>query len=183
MNTKLRTGESAEIMFHLRWVGKIALLVGATAAAGLVAMLYALTDGGGQSYGELIQSHSITQHRLGAALLIGGFFLLTFTAILTWLIALYSSFRIAGPLFRLSRNLEVSISRGPVKPVPIRNSDRLRREAALLEAGLGVLASHYGGMREDVDHVLKQIEAGALPPDDRSAVLARLKTKLKCARV
>ena len=167
----------------MRWVAKVALWVGLVAAAGLASMLFLLTDTSGESYGALIKSHSVTQYRLGPALLIGGFFLLAFTAILTWLIALYSSFRIAGPLFRLSRNLEASISEGPVKPIPIRASDRLQPEAALLEAGLGALTAHYGELREDVELALKQIDSGAITLDEWRSICARLKRSLEHARL
>jgi hypothetical protein len=183
METTVHTGESPEILFHLRWVARIALWVGAVAAAALAVMLYLLTDTASWSYSELIKSHSITQHNLGPALLIGGVFLLGFTAVLTWLIALYSSFRIAGPLFRLSRNLEVSIAQGPVKPVPIRESDRLRQEAALLEESLGVLASHYKELREEVDQALVKMDAGKLGEGERLAISARLKKGLERARL
>lgn len=183
MATTPRTDDSPEILFHLRWVAKIALWVGAVAAGALVIMLHVLTDDSGWSYRELIRTQSVTQHLLGPALLIGGFFLLGFTAILTWLIALYSSFRIAGPLFRLSRNLQDSISQGPGKPVPIRESDRLHLEAALLEDSLSALASHYDGLREIVDQALQQIDAGEISPDERLAISARLKNSLKRAHL
>lgn len=178
-----RGEETPEILFHLRWVAKIALSAGAVAAAGLAVMLYFLTDTTGATYGDLIKSHSATQHHLGPALLIGGCFLLAFTAILTWLITLYSSFRIAGPLFRLSRNLEASISRGPGSPVPIRESDRLHQEAALLEDSLGVLTSHYENMQEELDMALRQLDSGATTPDDRLAISARLRKCLDRARI
>ena len=183
MKATSRTDDSPEILFHLRWVAKIALSVGAAAAAGLAAMLYVLTDGSGASYGDLIKSHSVTQHHLGPALLIGGFFLIGFTAVLTWLITLYSSFRIAGPLFRLSQNLEISIAQGPGIPVPIRKSDRLHEEAALLEDALGALASHYDGVREAVDQAIGQIDAGTITAGERRAICARLKERLQRAHI
>ena len=183
MKTVSPVGEIPEILFHLRSVAKIALWVGAVAAAGLGAMLYVLTDATGESYGALIKSHSIVQYRLGPALLIGGAFLVAFSAILTWLITLYSSFRIAGPLFRLSRNLESSISLGPVKPLPIRNSDRLQRESAMLKEGLTSLSSHYAGLREDVDQAIKRLEAGEISLDERLSIFNELKKKLAHAHV
>lgn len=181
MDTTPRSDDSPEILFHLRWVAKIALSVGAVAAAGLAIMLFALTDTSGTSYGELVKSRSVAQQLLGPALLIGGFFLLAFTATLTWLIALYSSFRIAGPLFRFSRNLEASISRGPGKPVPIRTTDRLHPEAALLEDALGALAEHYEGLRDEVDQALRHADAGGITAEERLAISMRLKKRLERA--
>lgn len=182
MKTTLRGNDPPEILFHLRWVASIALWVGGLAAVGLALVLYVLTDATGQSYGELIQSHSLAQYRLGPALLISGFFLLGLTAMLTWLISLYSSFRIAGPLFRLSRNLEASISQGPVKPVPIRASDSLHPEAALLEETLAVLDSHYAGLGQELDQALSRANAGECTEDERLAISARLQKRLDRAR-
>lgn len=182
METTTPAADPPDILFHLRLVAKIALSVGALAAAGLVSMLYLLTDTTGVSYGELIKSHSIAQYRLGPALLIGGLFLLAFTATLTWMIGLYSSFRTAGPLFRLSRNLEASIAEGPGKPVPIRASDRLHAEAALLADALDTLAVNYEHLRTEVDQALARLEAGEISLDERRAISARLKKHLDRVR-
>ena len=183
MNTPHSTVDSPEILFHLRWVAKIALLIGALAATGLVLMLYVLTDATGETYSALIESHSVAQYRLGWALLIGGFFLLAFSAILTWLITLYSSFRIAGPLFRLARNLATSVSQDPVKPIPIRVSDRLQAESAMLEGALGGLQSHYGAMRKEIDQALAQLDTNGLDTTARRDVIDRLQAKLDSVRV
>lgn len=182
METTSATADSPDMLPHLRGVARIALWAGAIAVGGLVVMLYALTDSTGTSYGELIRSHTITQHQLGPALLIGGLFLLAFTACLTWLIALYSSFRVAGPLFRLARNLEASISHGPVKPVPIRESDQLHADAKLQAESLRALAGHYHSMRDEVGAALARLEAGETTAEQRQAICARLRERLEHAR-
>lgn len=177
------TEKSPEILFHLRWVSKIALWIGATAAIGLVIVLFFITGDTGTAYEELIHSRSLAQHKLGPALLIGGIFLVCFGALLTWVIALYSSFRVAGPLFRLTRNLQASIGHRPEKPIPIRAADRLQAEAALLKSSLGVLANHYKGLRDDVDLALQQVHAGDLTTAQRHAICESLKTRLDHARL
>lgn len=177
------TEKSPEILFHLRWVSKIAFWIGATAAVGLVIVLFVITGDAGTGYEELILSRSLAQEQLGPALLVGGIFLITFGALLTWLITLYSSFRIAGPLFRLTRNLEASLGQRPEKPIPIRAADRLQAEAALLESSLGTLANHYKGLRDEVDHALRQVEAGDLSPADRHAICKNLKSRLTHVRL
>ena len=177
------TSESPEILFHLRWVANIALGVGTLAGVGLACMLFVLTDASGESYGAMIQSHSIAQQRLGPALLMGGFFLLAVTAVLTWLIALYSSFRIAGPLWRLARNLETSIRLGPVKPVPIRDSDRLHAEAALLDEAVTAVSAHYASLHDEVDQALKQLETGVMTTEERRVICERLQQRLEHARI
>lgn len=175
--------QSREFLFHLRWVSKIALWVGATAAIGLIVVLFFITGDAGTAYEELIQSRNLAQRQLGPALLIGGIFLVSFGALLTWLITLYSSFRVAGPLFRLTRNLEASIGHRPEKPTPIRAADRLHAEAALLESSLCVLADHYMGLRDEVDLALQQVEAGDLTPAGRQLLCENLKRRLNDARL
>ena len=171
------------MLVHLRWVARISLWIGIGAGVGLAVLLYLLTNTTGQTYGGLIQSHSLAQYRLGPAMLIGGLFLLVLTAALTGLIALYSSFRVAGPLYRLSRNLEAAVSLGPVKPVPIRESDDLHQEAELLEVALGNLASHYDGLRLEIDQALTQLEVGELTIADRQAICSRLQERVSRARL
>lgn len=183
MEAPSRSGNESEILFHLRWVAKIALSVGAMAAAGLGITLNILTDGSGTSYGELIQSHSIVHAYLGPALLIGGFFLLAATAFLTWLIALYSSFRIAGPLFRFSRNLENAIAHGPAKPIPIREGDRLHQDALLLERALLALEGHYCELGEEIELALARMEGGAIERARLQATTAQLAALVKRADV
>lgn len=174
MDTNYSDTARPEMLAHLRWVARISLWIGIGAGVGLAVVLYLLTSTAGQSYGGLIQSYSLAQYRLGPAMLIGGLFLLVLTAALTGLIALYSSFRVAGPLFRLSSNLEVAISQGPVKPVPIRDSDDLHREALLLEEALGNLASYYDGLRLEIDQAIGQLDVGKVWLADRRAICTRL---------
>ena len=183
MKTNFSAIDRPEMLVHLRWVARISLWIGIGAGVGLTVVLYLLTNTTGQSYGGLIQSYSLAQYRLGPAMLIGGLILLGLTAALTGLIALYSSFRVAGPLFRLSRNLEVAIRQGPVKPVPIRDSDDLHREALLLEEALGTLASHYDGLRLDIDQALVQLDVGELSLAERRAICTRLQERVSRSRL
>jgi hypothetical protein len=183
MKTNFPAIDRPEMLAHLRWVARISLWIGIGAAVGLAVLLYLLTNTTGQSYGGLIQSYSLAQYRLGPAMLIGGLFLLVLTAALTGLIALYASFRVAGPLFRLSRNLEVAINQGPVKPVPIRDSDDLHQEAQLLEVALGTLATHYDGLRLEIDQALGQLAVGEVPQADRLAICTRLQERISRALV
>lgn len=156
------SNDAPEIISHLRWIARGAISIGAIAAVGLAITLNILTDGSGTTYGELIQSHSIVQAYLGSALLIGGFILVACTAVITWLIALYSSFRVAGPLYRFSRNLERAIARGPSRPIPIRKGDCLHRDALLLEHSLKAMETHYRELDEALNLALSDIEQGKI---------------------
>ncbi len=181
MQASSRPTHRAEIHFHLRWVAKIALSVGAMAAAGLALMLTLLTDGRGTAYGELIQSHSAIQENLTPALLVGGLVLVSCTGVLTWFVALYSSFRIAGPLFRFTRNLETAIELGPVRPVPIRNHDKLHADARLLEQALLAMETHYREIRDEIDRALVELDRGQFDASQRQATALKLARLIKRA--
>lgn len=172
-----------EIHAPLRWVAKLALGVGAIATAGLVITLSVLTDSSGISYGDLIQSHSIAQSYLGPVLLISGCLLIAVTAICTWLITLYSSFRIAGPLFRFSRNLETAITAGPRKPIPIREGDSLQQDAALLASSLAALEVHYANLHEEVAAAITQIKDRELDQTQLQMINVKLKQLIEHVNV
>jgi len=171
-----RQNEPHPVLFHLNLVGKVALLVGAVACAGLVLVLLFITDKSGACYGEIFRSNSLTRQSLGPAMLVAGLGLVAFSGAMTWLVSLYSSFRIAGPLFRFARNLELMIENGPSSPVPIRTKDRLQREGRQLERSTDRLQAHYGAVREAADHAVALLESS----DGRAAeylpqTLAKLK--------
>ncbi len=155
-----RINAEPQIFFHLKLVGKITLLVGAAACGGLLLMLMSISHQSGSSYAETIHSFSLTREHLGAALLVAGFFLVAFAAVIAWLITLYSSFRIAGPLFRFSRNLEMSIAPGPTTLVPIRKGDSLQEEYGHLEQSIHTLQAHYGALREAAGRAAAILESG-----------------------
>jgi hypothetical protein len=171
--TRVVTGrdDSPEILFHLRWVGRIALLVGALAAAGLAAFLYLVADPTGRSYGELIQSHSITQGLLRPGLIVGGIFLLAIAAVITWMIALYSSFRVAGPLFRFSRNLRLAVAEGARTPIPIREGDRLHAEARMLHEAMNAVHDYYA----ELDAAITAARECAADPATRAESIRQLR--------
>jgi len=152
--------DEPQIFFHLKLVAKITLLVGATACAGLVLVLMSISHQTGSTYAESIRSFSLTREHLGAALLIAGLFLVAFAAVITWLISLYSSFRIAGPLFRFSRNLEMFIARGSTTLVPIRKGDSLQKEYGHLELSAHSLQAHYDALRETAGRAMTILESG-----------------------
>jgi len=147
------------LVFRLNLVGKVALMVGAVACAGLVLVLLFITDKSGTSYGEIVRSNNFTRNSLGPAMLVAGLILVAFSAVITWLVSLYSSFRIAGPLFRFARNLEAMIEKGPSTPVPIRRKDRLQLEGQQFARSIASLQAHYGAVREVADRAAAQLES------------------------
>lgn len=175
METVHSPSHEPEIHIHLRWVASFALCVGVIATGGLILTLFVLTDSSGTTYGELINSNSLVQSYLWPTLLISGCLLVAFTAVCTWLITLYSSFRIAGPLFRFSRNLETSIAIGSHKPIPIRDSDLLQKDAELLASTLVAVDAHYTNLRDEVALAIKQTRSGEVDQAQLQVIAAKLK--------
>ncbi len=158
-----RNSQRAEtpLLFHLKMVAKIALSVSALACAGLLSLLFLLADQGGDSYGQIIGLRSLAGQNLGPALLVFGLALLAFAGVVTWAIALYSSFRIAGPLYRFAQNLEMEIDHGPAEPVAIRRTDQLQREWKEFEASMGALHRHFSDLRQALAQTERALQAGA----------------------
>ena len=99
-------------------------------------MVVLLAGSPGVSYLQNVQSLAMTHRQLPMVMLAGGLTLAAGTGLTTWLITLYSSFRVAGPLYRFSRNLELGIETGRVPRIRIRGREEprirteRRREAA-----------------------------------------------------
>lgn len=167
---------STPMFFHLKMVAKIALSVGALSCAGLLAVLMLLADETSGTYGQLIGERSLAFRNLGPALLVCGLALTALACVVTWLVALYSSFRIAGPLYRFARNLEMEIEQGPVDPVAIRRGDQLQREWQEVKASAASLRRHFDELREAVAQTERSLHAGVA--SDQAALgqaVARLK--------
>lgn len=162
----------------LKLVSRISLFTGIGAAILLVSSVLFLTDQNGTSYAEIIYAHSLTQKHLKPVLLISSLCLLSFVAFVTWLITLYSSFKIAGPLYRFSRNLEqAGIG---VKPIGVRKDDALQDVSALLQESIATLHRHYDGLDEKFSQALELLDSDKAGADEELAsVIAELKTLVK----
>lgn len=131
---------------HIRMVSRVALATGLAAGVVLVLALLFAVDSGGAGYAELIQSQTITRKNLGPALLISGLFLVSFTAFVTWLVCLYGSFRVAGPLYRFARNLEIADQTSRLSG--IREDDCFQDVSRELRDSVGSLRAHYQQLSE-----------------------------------
>lgn len=161
--------------FRLKLVGRIALVIGVASLAVLVAFLLFISGTSGDAYREIIRSHSITRHSLGPGMLLAGSFLAGVVAIVTWLISLYAASRVAGPLFRLSRNLENLIRSRYAGVTPIREEDQLQEEARQLKEAADRLKSHYREVAEAVDKALSAAESGDADGRDLARSIATLR--------
>lgn len=126
----------------LKLVGKISLWFSLVAFLGLTAVVI-LAGVPEADYLDTIRSLSSTRDKLPLVMLAGGLVLAVGTGVTTWLITLYSTFRVAGPLYRFSRNLEAGIRGGKVPRVRIRGNDQLQQECDLLEQSVDQLYAHY----------------------------------------
>ena len=75
----------------------------ATAIILLIMVSVVLVDYDG-GYSNFIQSQAITQKNMQFAIIVASLVLICVTALISWGISLYGSFRIAGPLYRFTQN-------------------------------------------------------------------------------
>ena len=146
------------LLFNWHFVGKIALVVAAISCLAAVLVLHFITGSSGQNHAEVIRYFSQSRQGVGQVLLAVGFILISFASIITWLIALYTSFYIAGPLFRFARNFETLSKQGPVALPPIRKTDRLKNEEQQIKLSVDRLQKHYGQMRSAIDEAIAKLD-------------------------
>lgn len=140
----------------LKLVSRFALYITLVAIVLLVLTVLFLTDKMGASYAEIIYAHSFSQKHLKPVLLISGLCLLSFVAFITWLFTVYSTFRIAGPLYRFSRNLEQAAEGVP--PLGLRKDDALQDVSEQLKQSVGTLHGHYRDIDKQINELLYQID-------------------------
>lgn len=161
------------ILFHLKLVSKVSLAIGVVASLVLLGVLTLITGEGGQSYGTIIASHSLTRRHLGAAMVAAGLLLVAFTCLITCLIIYYSSFRVAGPLYRFGQNLRLASSSDSSALLELRSGDALVRHADGVKQAVGALREHY--LQVDVTAHAAAAAAAAGDSAGYAAALARLK--------
>ncbi|MBF0629146.1 MAG: hypothetical protein HQL91_13090 [Magnetococcales bacterium] len=170
------------MVWRLRRMAAIALITAILTALGLLVAIHLLTDPTtGLSYREIFHAHAVKRAHLLPVLLIAGLILTTATGILTWLIALYSTFRVAGPLHRFSLNLDRQIHAGPLPLESFREGDLLRTEHLHFSGALNRLQYHYDLLNERIDHAL--IAAKDPDPQIWHASLERLKSHERQVRL
>ena len=169
---------------HARLIARIALASGLLAAIVLLALIYALTGGSADDYSALVRSHTLTERNLAPAMLVAGLVLLAAAGALVWLAALYTSFRVAGPLYRFARNMEAACRGGEV--TGIRRRDCLQQTSRQLAGSARRFRAHYEELRAvaaRLEQALAAAEAAtpAAAAEIRSAVeeLQRLATRVR----
>ena len=123
-------------------------------------MIFWASNDKGAGYASVIFGRSLTRQSLAQAVLVFGLVMVVVASFVTWSIALYSSFRIAGPLFRFSQNLKNIIENAFAIPMAIRQTDMLQHEWSEFEASQAALREHYGNLREALDDCEQSLAAG-----------------------
>ena len=145
---------------RLRLTAIVSVSVSLFGAIAMLLTLYLLFRAQpGQSYYQVIQSLTLGQDRLVMAMLLAGSVILLLAGLVTWMITLYSSHRIAGPFYRFSKNLELEIERGPVTPVSLRKHDRFQALAARFTRAADSLETYYASQRELLDELAQSVDA------------------------
>lgn len=158
-NSRIQGGNS-RLFYYLEIIGTVALVVAGLSLATLLLLLFFISDNSGAAYWDIVKSGSITRLSLGPGMLLAGLFLVSAAAAITWLISLYASFRIAGPLFRFSRNMEILIESGAVTLTPIRKKDQLQEEARQFVQSVDLLQGHYREIGAAADNALALLDSG-----------------------
>lgn len=158
-------------LLHFKLIAKVTLYTGLSAALVLLILLFAISTEGEGGYIGIIQAHTVTRLQLGTSMLITALLLLIVIVISVWLISLYSSFRIAGPLYRLARNIQAAGSFG--RQNKIRHDDALQDIAQELSESVEQLEQHYQQLHSEVDELITNLEEENV--DAVNAALSRLK--------
>jgi hypothetical protein len=138
--------------YHL--VAKVGLSVGVSGLVGVLFVLWVIGDRAANGYGEIISAVGTVKHALAPAIWLFGLAMVSIAGLTTWLFALYASFRVAGPLFRIARDIEEQIKHSGAKPIPIRVTDKLQAEWGSFEAGVVGLRAH----RDQIGHALNTLQ-------------------------
>lgn len=143
---------------HVRLIAHIAISTSTIAVLLLLGAVLFATDEQGTGYAQLVKSHVITRQNLDTALLVAGLCLLALVMAITWLVSLYASFRVAGPMFRFCRNLEGAAQLR--RPLPIREEDSLHEVSEQLIAAVEGVRGHYAGLDEALVRLDRCLEEG-----------------------
>jgi len=175
----MNSSQEAHVPADFKLVAKIGLSVAAASCLGLVLVLFLVSDGAAASYGQIIGAYGLARKNLGPAMAVFGLAVAGFAGISAWLFSLYASFRIAGPLYRISRNLEQQIAHGPIAMIPIRASDGLQREWQQFDASVAALRAQRAelkqALREVEDALALNSAAAAADAISLEAAIANLK--------
>ena len=154
----------------------MALIISGIATLALLLILYLLfSDQHHTNYLAIIQSLTRSQDQLFLAMLLGGSVIILVAGLLTGFIMLYSSARVAGPVYRFSRNLEMEINEGPVPTIQLRKGDYLQDLSTKLSNTAEVLENHYKEQLQALEALEKHVASSRTTGDPQyTELLGRL---------
>jgi len=148
------------IFLHLKLVAKISLGVGTLAVLSLLISMLLVSGEIGDSYTEIIRNNSMTREHLGRVMPVIGLALVAIAGVITWMIALYSSFRIAGPLYRFSQNLKLASASDSERLIDLRQGDSLRKQAQDIRQAVTISREHYAALQQAAHEASIALENG-----------------------
>jgi hypothetical protein len=159
-------------------IAKVGLSVGLSGLIGVLFVLWLIGDREANVYGEIIGAVGSLKRSLTPAIWLFGLIMVSAAGLMTWLFALYSSFRTAGPLFRIARDIEDQIQHVGAEPIPIRTNDKLQAEWIQFERGVAGLRAQC----VDIGLVLNPIQLWLDDPhsgDDQNSFQPLLKNLIE----
>ena len=108
----------------LRMIAKISMGLSIISIV-ILGIIISINGSDEQAYSELIQVLWRTSDNLLLSVIIAGSVMITIVSIMTWMLCLYSSFRWAGPLYRLQLQLGLAAHDKSIHLTRLRNHDSL----------------------------------------------------------
>ncbi|MDH5516872.1 MAG: hypothetical protein OEY36_03505 [Gammaproteobacteria bacterium] len=156
-------------------ITRISLSVVLSTALILLVMISIVLVGYDGNYGDFIQSQAISQKNMRFAIVLVSLLLIFITALISWLIGLYSSFRIAGPLYRFTQNLAHCYE--TQRMLNIRSDDYLQDLSKSIISAAKQLEAHKLTLLKQTESILGLLQqsAGELDKEKLNALLLQLK--------
>ena len=163
--------------------GRVGLGVSALAALTFGAVIASLDGIEGRDYLQVVNALAATRRHLMPALALGGCVLLVLAGLLTWLVARWASFRLAGPLYRFARNVR-DVREGAGVPMHIRSGDLLQSESRRLMDAIACVQAHEAALREAAEAAAAALRSPSrVDGDTLRGCLADLRALAERARV
>ncbi|MBF0146607.1 MAG: hypothetical protein HQL84_16615 [Magnetococcales bacterium] len=150
----------SKVVARLHLVAKLGLWAGISSGLLFTAILFYLDHDPGGNYASMFNSLMMTRKQLEPALMTSGTILLAMTGLVTWMIALYSTYRIAGPLHQFTQTLIRQIKNGPCSVGQLTGTGELKNEHLRLAGAANRLQFHYDSLSERVDSALVLLNSG-----------------------
>ena len=141
---------------YLQLISKLSISIFLMTTLTLLVSLVVAFANHDSSYSGFISSQTITRHNLQLAIVIASVFLLSVTALITWLICLYSSFKVAGPLYRFTKNLLHAPDTNSM--LPVRSSDVFQELSSNIFSSAKTIQQHELAIRTTIEQCLHELD-------------------------